>query len=294
MTSRLCDHTLLINAIISLTRKEKGIPRPLFQLGYQLECIGLRFPNRHGDTVNPDLSIRGDVERNLLLVDCKSGGVKHAQAEIYARLTSEDIVAANITSLESRNLILDLTFAGMRKNEKKLLDAEDRNKYGLPIVVLDSLSMQKRGSNRFKNERLNELFDKGINFGGKIPTGFYPFSADDRNSYILGEIAPVLFEMHAKGLEFTPEDILTKAHPYHDYLDSGEKDALKGGIGRILSRIEQDPDFRFVISKQKTKWMISPDIGIVYLRRGIQELIEKWSEEEETPKLFEFFSREPS
>jgi hypothetical protein len=256
-----------MNAIISLTRKERGIPRPLFQLGYQLECIGLKFPNRAGETVNPDLSIKGDVQRNLLLVDCKSGGVKHSQAERYAKLTSNEVIAANITSLESSNLVLDVSFVGMHKNENKLLEAEDKNKYGLPIIILDGLLMQKKGPNRFKNDDLNTVFDKGINFYAKIPTGFYPFSADDRNSYILEEIAQVLFEMHAKNLEFTEEDILLKAHPFHDYLEPGEKDSLKGCIGRILSLVEKDSDFRFVISKQK-KWKIDPEIGIGPLRKG--------------------------
>lgn len=282
-----------MNAVISLTRKEKGVPLPLFQLGYQLECIGLRFPNRAGETVNPDLSIRGDAEKNLLLVDCKSGGIKRFQAERYAKLTSDDVIAANITSLESRNLVLDVSFAGMHKNESKLLEAEDKNKYGLPIIILDGLLIQKKGPNRFKNENLNTVFDKGVNLCSKIPTGFYPFSADDRNSYILEEIAPVLFEMHAKNLEFTEEDALLRAHPFHDYLDAGEKDSLKGCIGKILSLVEKDPDFRFVISKQK-KWKIDPDIGIVHLRKGIQALIERWSEVEETPRLSEFFSRESS
>jgi hypothetical protein len=96
--------------------------------------------------------------------------------------------------------------------------------------------------------------------------------------------------MHAKNLEFTDEDILLKAHPFHDYLEAGEKDSLKGCIGRVLSLIEKDPDFRFVFSKQR-KWKIDADIGNGPLGKGIQALIEKWSKVEETPKLAECFSR---
>jgi hypothetical protein len=38
------------------------------------------------------------------------------------------------------------------------------------------------------------------NLCSKIPTGFYSFSVDDWNSYILEKIAPVFFGMHAKNL----------------------------------------------------------------------------------------------
>jgi hypothetical protein len=282
-----------MNAIICLTRKQSGVPGPLFEHGYQLECIGLKFSNRVGETVNPDLSLKGDSERTLLLVDCKSGGVKESQARTYANLSPDDVVAANITSLDSKNLILDITFVGMSKNEKKLLYAEAKNRYGLPVVIFEGLFMQKRGSNSFRNKRLDDLFQQGIKFRGKIPTDFYPFSADDLDSYILNEIAPILFEMHRKSLEFTVDDILREAHQFFDYLDNEEKDTLKGRIGWILRLIVQDQDLRFLLSKQK-KWKIDPEVSAIYLKKGIQKFIEKCEVDEEKLKIVKLSDFFPS
>jgi len=293
MMKGLSEHTLLVNAAICLTRKSEEFPSPLFDMGYQLECIGLKFSNRDGETINPDLSIKGDLHGTLLLVDCKSGGVKHLQAARYARLTAEDIVSANVTSMDSANLVLDIAFFGTGKNREKLIEADNRGQYGIPIVILDKLLL-KKDVHQFKTQELEALFDKGVTFRKRIPTSFYPFSADDPPSYILNEIAPFLCIMHLQNEEFSEDDILQKAHPFLDYSDDDEKASLKGRIGNLLSSMQKDQDYRFLLDKQK-KWKIDPEISSKNLKSAIQKFIEKLEKSERDTRLsdFEAFQKTP-
>jgi hypothetical protein len=285
MMSGLSDHTRLINAIICLTRKNTDLPSPLFEKGYQLECIGLSFTNLMGNTINPDLSIKGDSDKVLLLVDCKSGGLEQDQAQRYASLSPADIVSQNVTTLDSVGLQLEIMFVGSGKNEKKLLDGENKTKCAIPVVILkNTMVLVMQGPNHFKNGILNEIFGKGIQFNHAIPTGFYPFSADDSPSYILTEISPILLQMHLKESEFSEDEILRESHQYYDYLDKKERDALRARIGFILNAIKKDQDFRFVFDRQK-KWKIDPQFSIITLKKAIQEFVVKLERVEEGSKL---------
>jgi hypothetical protein len=288
--SRLSEHTLLMNVIICLTRKNKDLPSSLYNLGYQLEFIGPRFTTRMGEPVNPDISIKGHSERTLFLVDCKSGGLKHKQAQIYAKLTPEDVISAGVSGLDSKGLIVDVAFAGGNKAEPKLLEAEALGNYGLPILILDNLLLQKRGDNEFKNQNLEGLFSQGVTFRGKLPTGFYPFSPDDSRSHILAEIAPVLYEMHRRDCEFSEDDLLEKAHPYYECFDDQEKRQLKSRIGSILSSIPKEHDYRFLINKQN-KWKIDSDMTPQRLQKAIQEFINKIEEADKQTTLPDLLKR---
>lgn len=262
----------------------------MYNLGYQLEFIGPRFTNRDGETINPDISIKGHSESTLLLVDCKSGGLEHKQARRYSKLTAEDVISANITTLNSKSLLLDIALAGGHKAEPKLLEAEARENYGLPILILDNLLLQKRGDKNFNNQNLEGLFIQGVRFPGNLPTGFYPFSPDDSRSHILAEVAPVLYEMHRKDCEFSEEDLLREAHPYYDYFDDHEKSQLKARMGSILSSIHQDRDYRFVLDKQN-KWKIDSEMTPQRLQKCIQEFINKTEEDDKQAKLPDLFKR---
>jgi len=175
-------------------------------------------------------------------------------------------------------------FVGTAKNEKRLLEEEEEGKYGLPILILRDSLLVKVGQNQFKSGILEGIFAKGVTFGKRIPTAFYPFSADDPSSYILTEISPILLEMQMNDSEFSEDELLHKAHQYYDYLDKKEKDALRGRIGFILSSIKKDQDFRFVLDRQK-KWKIDRDFSPVTLKKAIQEYIRKLEREEEPSKL---------
>jgi hypothetical protein len=263
-----------MNAMICLSRKSQRTSSPLFDLGYQLEYIGPRFANRQGQIINPDLSFKGDAHHTILLTDCKTGGLDHEQATKYSRLSPEDIISANITTLDSAGLVLDIVFVGGKKSEQKLLEAELRNSYGIPIVILRDGSLKKKGQNHFRNSTLDSLFANGVIFSTKIPTGYYPFSSDDPPSYMLASIAPIMLDMLMRNVEFSEDDIIQKAHPLYDYLDKNEKVALKAKIGRLLTSIGEDTEFRFTIDKQK-KWKIDPDMSLTRFKKMIQALIEK-------------------
>lgn len=286
MVKGLSEHTLLVNVAICLTRKSDEFPCPLFDIGYQLECIGLKFSNRDGQIINPDLSIRGDPHRSLFLVDCKSGGMKHIQAGRYAKLAAEDIVSANATSMDSANLVLDIAFFGTDRNREKLAEADKRGQYGIPVVILHK-SLLKKDINQFKTQKLDELFANGVTFLRGIPTSFYPFSVDDSSSYLLMEIAPILCVKHLHNEEFSEDDILREAHPFYDYLGDDERAALKGRIGNLLSSMSEEQDYRFLIDRQK-KWKINEEIKPKVLRSAIENYIQKLEKLEGATKLTDF------
>jgi hypothetical protein len=288
----LSEHTLLMNVIICLTRKSRDLPSSLFDQGYQLEYIGLKFTNRAGEEIHPDLSIKGHSESTLLLVDCKSGGLKHLQAQRYSKLTPEDIVSASVTRLDSKGLILDVTFAGTDKAGPKLLEAESRENYGLPIVIFDRFLLQKQGPGKFRNPNLESLFNQGVTFPKRCPTGFYPFSPDDSRAHILTEVASVLFEMHRKQCEFSEEEVLKEAHPFYDNFDDDERNQLKGRLGSILSEIPQEKDYRWVLTKQNHKWMIDPQMSTQRLQKAIQEYVELVDYRDKQTNLIEIFKRQ--
>jgi len=281
-----------MNVIICLTRKSRDLPSSLYTQGYQLEYIGPKFTNRAGEEIHPDLSIKGHSESTLLLVDCKSGGLKPLQALRYSKLVPEDIVSAGVTSLDSKGLIVDVTFAGTAKAAPKLLEAESKGNYGLPIVIFNQILLQKLGPGKFKNPNLEGLFSKGIVFSKKCPTGFYPFSPDDSRAHILTEIAPVLFEMHRKESEFSEEDLLKAAHPFYDNFDDVERNQLKGRLGSILSEIPQEEAYRWVLTKQNHKWMIDPQMSAQKLQKAIQEYIELVDYKDKQTNLIDIFARQ--
>src|SRR5262245_33586821 len=83
----------MVNLWIGLCRGVSGLPRDLFDLGYEDRWIDHKFQNQDREVVNPDLMVASRDEANTLVLEFKSGAnTDDDQLRKYARIAQDDLV----------------------------------------------------------------------------------------------------------------------------------------------------------------------------------------------------------
>lgn len=234
--TKLSSNTKLMNVVIALTQKNSKFPSTLYNIGYQLENIEPHFSDSQGHLINPDLQIKSHEDKNLLFIECKSGGVEHEQALNFKNVQKTDIINSNITSLDMSDSNFEFAFLCNDSNKEKVIQADDLQNYGFTILCCNESSISNE-RDKLICQKLKTIFP--INIPSYAPTEFYPFGPDDNDEYISLSIFQSL--MHLMGEdEITVEKILKDSHKYYDYINTKGKEKLKAKVGKIMNDLEQN------------------------------------------------------
>ncbi len=236
--SVLSNHTKLMNIILCLANRNRDCEPVLFNNHYIVETIELNFNKQNGEKINADLSLINPEVNNLLILECKDGGLELDQANRYSTLTQTDIINAGVTTL-SGNFNYEVGYVGTENKKVKLTGDVVTNSFIFPVLICNENKI-KLEHNSFNCPVLQAIFSQtdGVNIPNPAPVMYYPFGNDDSDAYILSRIGPVLIQL--RGQEFDVETVLKNTHQLFGYIDLPSLKSLKGRVGAILHNVSKN------------------------------------------------------
>ncbi len=258
--SELSNHTKLMNTVICLSTKSYRYCQPvLYENHYELESIEFSFNKIDGGLIDTDIILKNPELNKMLIVECKSGALEKEQADRYKGLSKEDIVNANITTLNS-DLDFQITYLTDSENKDKLIKSIIEHSADFPIILNDGKKLSL-AHNSIKCKALYKLLTEngGISIPENPPLTYYPFGVDDSEAHLLNCIGPVLIKL--LGQEFNVEEVLFSTHRIYEHISDKGIKTLKGRIGKILtnlSKSELNEFFDVPSSKQFSLKNVSP------------------------------------
>lgn len=222
----LSNHTLLMNMIIGLCKKEHGWQSVLRDLGYEVDWIEPHFINSEGKKVVPDLMLTSNKLLHSLIVECKGG--KTLSMDQIDRLSKLEIesIADRTSVYDVKRLKMDVCFAVFEGYLKDILSILD-NLFPL-LVFSNAESVKLRKLGKFKLKQLNSALSHEIQLGSFPPTGYIPFTDEDDEDliamYILQELVSRAIKLSEKDtLKFDVDDLLSSIHPLWKKLDETQR-----------------------------------------------------------------------
>jgi len=255
MAIQLSNHTLLMNLVINISRKNsKGNPI-LYNNNYELDSIELEFNKTNGERISADLVLKNAILNRVLFIECKDGGVKVDQADRYKTLSNHDILNARITNL-SGEIAHEVVYLGTSAKRDKLIRDIQNGSYVFPVIINNNLKINLE-YNKFNCDLLQSIFtDNGGIEVKDFSTEYYPFGKDDSDLCILSRLWPTLVMYAISGEEFDTDDLLAKTHNYYNIIDKSSMKELKGRIANMLDDLKKNDfnDFFAYPSKKRFKF----------------------------------------
>jgi hypothetical protein len=237
----ITEHTILINCLIGLTRKDPTFPSDLREDGLQY-CVDLiepHFRNSDGEEINGDVLLNSRRINHGIIFECKGGkdaNGEHLNDQIrkYKKLQKENVLP-NVSTSESNKFDFDVSFVFSEKPETPLPDYPTIGK-SFPVLIKKDFSISKSSDyGGFKRNELNILFSRGISIPAETPTKYYPFGCNDPLISIAPFILQSIVHLAIKKREgFTEEDILKKSHPLWNNFDESHKAEMKKKLNSIM------------------------------------------------------------
>ncbi|QQG48870.1 MAG: hypothetical protein HY247_00680 [archaeon] len=258
-------------------------------MGYSLERIGMKIALPLGEPLVPDLSFKNANPNELLLIEAKSGGVDSEQGKKYSKLQPLDISKKGLTSLDAKDLSIQVCYACTASNKQKVLENEKRNKLGFPIIAFENNRIVKEPSSAlFKNHKLEKFFSAGVSFERSPSTDVYPFSADDSRGWIAFYVMAKLVELHAVGkTRFSEKDLMLKCHPLISYFSNEHQGEVHSVVHKALVSIVEIGSTRVQIrSVGNQEWEITKFHRVKSVRKMLMDLAEKLDSEPQDLRRF--------
>lgn len=257
LTASISNHTILVNAMIGLSKKTTGWPSTLKDMGYNVEYIEPTFLNADGQKVNPDILFTSNKQMHALVIECKGGKtIEDEQINKYARINKNSLID-RVSVKEPTKLTHDVSIVGLEQFSEPILLKVNGS---FPVIIF-TFEKQIEKHNSFSHKKLNDAFSHPINIGYP-PTEFYPFDDEDDESWISMYVLQELFSLslgnsHSDNLDFTEEQLLRQIHPMWSQIHESKKKKLKAKVNTILNSYHQKG-----LSKQlqsirgKNRWQI--------------------------------------
>jgi hypothetical protein len=245
----LSHHTRLVNLLITLALKTPDLKSPLSDLGYSLEHIGPKIVFSDNTVLTPDISFMSREKNSVLVCEAKAGGIDNDQAKKYKLLKPEDISRRALTALPAENLKVEVCYFCLLENRLEVLANEGKNRWGFPIIFFDGRSLKKDvSSGRFQDQRLEELFSRGVTIEREPPNTFYPFGSGDSQGWIAFCILYELMKLWALNKrEITEDELIRSCHPLLGYCFRDERNFVKKITHVALESISKSGSLRYVI-----------------------------------------------
>lgn len=284
-------HTLLVNYVIGLCRKEVSWPSCLNDLGYDPQIIEQSLSMKSGDRVKPDVVVVSNKLLHGLVVDCKGGNnANDDQITRYRQLVPDDL-RNYVTVYDRKKLGIDVCFTRFENQNSQLVRDTDP----FPILTFNNSRIEK--TRDFKCEPLDKTFEHPISLEGCYPPlGYYPFSEIDEDTVIIPRVLRALVQVALRTSRggssaldeavFTSDEILVSVHHYWSILALEHRNRLRARIQSIFRMLlSSDPDLRNALSEVESKKGYKITTTLQQLQKIAQSICEKY----ETQKTMDQF-----
>lgn len=275
-------HTRLINRVIGLCNDTPYWPRILHDLGYAVQLVEQTISlQKSAQKITPDVVVVSNNLKHAMVIDCKSGkNIDSDQDHRYESLKSRDL-AYHITVDDRKHLAHVACYVDEVANHEFL---EPYTK--LPFITFgyDTVS----GIRDFGKKEVNEKLCRQVSLTEMLePTGYYPFSPNDKDSAIISHVlSGLLSYLIQRGRESPSmvvdstmaEEIFKIIHPFHEQTSSRHRQRLIQKIKRMIDVCKNgSSEFR----QQLTKIENGKDgqATMQSLRRICKELIDKHAQQ---------------
>lgn len=232
------EHTRLVNRVMGLCKDTARWPSVLHDLGYAVQLVEQTISLRESSQkITPDVVAVSNRLVHAMVIDCKGGAnIDPDQDGRYESLESRDLTY-HVTVHDPNRLTHIACYADGVVNHESL---EPHTR--LPFITFgpDAVS----GKRDFGNSQVNDSLCKPISLKGMLePTGYYPFSPEDKDSAIIPHVlAGLLSYLVQRGRE-TPsavtdaavaEAVLRIIHPFHEQISSRHRQSLTQKIKLMI------------------------------------------------------------
>ena len=269
----LSNHTKMMNIIFCLCNKNRRCNPVLYNNHYYVETIEPQFNKIDDKRIHADISLINPKINNIVFIECKDGRLQNDQAERYHTLTQQDIKNAWATNL-SGDFTHEIAYVCSEEKKDQLIEDMKTSSYNFPVVVPNELKI-KLEFNAFKCKKLQEIFtlNEGVDVPTPLPIFYYPFGADDSDSYILSWIGTTLIKFIDS--EFNIEDVLKATHNLYDYINDVSLGKIKARVYTLIKKASQNELNEFFDLPSKGKQFKLKNFGIKKFQRVLNDYISK-------------------
>ena len=189
-----------MNYIIAMCKHNKQWITVLTDLGYEAQIIEQSLTTSSGDIVKPDIITASNKFLHSIVFECKGGRtIDVNQLRRYSTLEADNLLRW-VTVFDRTSLQFDVCLSDLIENHRFIKSANQL----FPMLTFDSEELFK--TREFKSTKLNETFKEPISLKGKIPPLFYyPFSEEDKDSYIAVHVIRALVSIALKNSKGGPD-----------------------------------------------------------------------------------------
>lgn len=278
----LSKHTQLINRIMGLCNDTSCWPHILHDLGYTVQLIEQTISlQKTAQKITPDVIVVSDRLVHAMVIDCKGGtNIDSDQDRRYESLEPRDLVY--YITVHDRNRLTHVACYADETTNHEFLEPYTK----LPFITFGSDEIS--GIRDFGKKEVNNKLCRRISLTGMLePTGYYPFSPDDRDSAIISHILSGLLAYLIQRGRKSPstvvdsimaEEIFKITHPFHEQISSRHRKRL---IRRIKLMIDVCKNSSSEFKQQLAKIENGKDgqATMQSLRRICKKLIDKYTQQ---------------
>jgi len=188
----------LLNLFFGMCKGAGGLPRGLYELGFRVETVEIRFTNSDRRTVAPELIIASEQIHHTVLFEWKSGANTDTdQLQRYSRITTEDLVAKAYLT-RGKCTIHDIAVIGKDEHRDRIPIGIEEGGYDFPVlvVVADGLETILNG---FHVAETDAAFRRLTVNWDTLPTTFFPVDADSELWEFAEHAIPLVLQEMQKG-----------------------------------------------------------------------------------------------
>ncbi len=274
----ISEHTKLVNRVIGLCKDTAGWPSVLHNLGYEVQLIEWSISLlKSSQKITPDVVAVSKSLLHAIVIDCKSGtNIDLNQDNRYKSLEAHDLTY-HVTVHDYNQLTHVVCYADVAANHVHL-----EQHTGLPFITFGPEEVC--GKRNFGKSEVNDKLCKGVSLKNMLePTGYYPFSPDDKDSAVIPHVlSGLLAYLVQRGRKSSPttvdadiaEAILKNIHPFHERMSSMHRKTLTKRIKRIINLCKNN-NAEFKQQLGKIDEGMDSSNTLQSLRRICEQLIDK-------------------
>lgn len=254
----------------------------LHDLGYAVQLVEQTISlQKSAQKITPDVVVVSNNLVHAMVIDCKSGtNIDSDQDSRYESLESRDL-AYHVTVHAPNLLTHTVCYADEVTNHEFL-----KPHTNLPFITFGSDAVS--GIRDFGKKEVNDKLCGQVSLTGMLePTGYYPFSPDDKDSAIIPHVlSGLLSYLVRRGRESRPtavdsalaKEVLKIIHPLYGQISSRHRQRLTQRI-KLMIGVCKNRNREFRQQLNKIEQGKDSQATMQSLRRICNELIDKYTQQ---------------
>ena len=230
-----------LNLWIGLCKGVYGLPRDIYELGFEPICIDHRFRNSAGESAHPDLIIESELKGHTLCLEFKSGGPDEGQLLRNSHILPADLVRqawVRPSAATSHDVVVVIFTTNSALHQQALSNGG----YRFPLLGTqpDGLALI---ANRFRLDELSSVFIPLLRIDWSVvPTSFVRIDGELGDWEIAETMGPAILARVISGQpRFGVAEICRDVSDMWSILGGPGQQSLRSRVRAVVARAVAGP-----------------------------------------------------